>query len=142
MTAENNGKGQTLIDYEDVDKFSAKSQGTRPLDIIYHEIIEAYEYLTNSAAKAAMASGDTKNAHAIAHQAAIDATNVYRKRVGLPARGNVTTEGPILDAKGENLVSPTGDARFRVDYTTHTEYWTVNENSKNKLKGVEVMRKP
>jgi RHS repeat-associated protein len=141
MLAVNDGYGSAAIDYDDVDKFSAKSKGTTPLDIIYHEIIEAYEFLTNAAAKKAMTAGDKKKAHEIAHKEAIDATNMYRKRVGLPARGDVTTEGPILDAQGNNLLSATGDARYSVDYTTHTEYWTVNVNTQNKLKSVQVVKK-
>jgi len=73
LIANTNSTGQTIIDYEDVDKNSATSKGTRPLNIIYHEIVEAYEYLTNKAAKAALAAGDKKKAYEIVHQAAIDA---------------------------------------------------------------------
>ncbi len=139
--ARTNTSGQTLIDYADVDNFSAKSKGTRPLNIIYHEIVEAYEYLTNKAAKAAIAAGDKKKAYEIVHQAAIDAENVYRKRVGIPARGSVKTEGPVTDAKGNLIVSTTGDARYRVDYATHSEYWTKNASNEWKITKVQVVKK-
>ena len=142
LIANTNSTGQTIIDYEDVDKNSATSKGTRPLNIIYHEIVEAYEYLTNKAAKAALAAGDKKKAYEIVHQAAIDAENVYRKRIGIPARGAMTTEGPVVDAKGDLIISATGDARYKIDYTTHIEYWTSNENSQSKISSIQVVKKP
>ena len=142
LIANTNSTGQTIIDYEDVDKNSATSKGTRPLNIIYHEIVEAYEYLTNKAAKAALAAGDKKKAYEIVHQAAIDAENVYRKRIGIPARGAATTEGPVLDTKGNLITSATGDARYKIDYTTHIEYWISNENSQNKISSIQVVKKP
>jgi RHS repeat-associated protein len=141
LVANTNSTGQTIIDYEDVDKNSPTSKGTRPLNIIYHEIVEAYEYLTNKAAKAALAAGDKKKAYEIVHQAAIDAENVYRKRVGIPARGAATTEGPVVDAKGDLIISATGDARYKIDYTTHIEYWTSNVNSQSKISSIQVVAK-
>lgn len=142
FVARTNTTGQTLIDYADVDKYSAKSKGSRPLSIIYHEIIEAYEYLTNKAAQKAIAAGDKKKAYEIVHQAAIDAENVYRKRVGIPARGAATTEGPVTDAKGNLIISATGDARYRVDYTTHSEYVTKNASNEWKVTNIQVVKKP
>jgi len=137
-----NTTGQALIDYDDVDKLNGKSKGTRPLDVAYHEIVEAYEYLTNKAAKDALAAGDKKRAYEIVHQVAIDAVNVYRMRVqGAPARGSVSTEEQVLDAAG-NAVSPMGEIKYKVDYTTHYEYWTMDASSRFKLKSVEVVKKP
>ena len=92
LIANTNSTGQTIIDYEDVDKNSATSKGTRPLNIIYHEIVEAYEYLTNKAAKAALAAGDKKKTYEIVRDYQPTPTS-YRRHSAGGSENVATTRG-------------------------------------------------
>jgi len=121
------GGGKQTLDYADIDKFGKQKGGTTPQSLVIHETTEAYEGLTNPQAIAATSSFQQLK---VAHRAAIEYENSYRRGHGL---GERIDSNQIIMIQG-NLTLVV------IDFTTHKERVVVDNNTQQ-VKSVQVIKK-
>jgi RHS repeat-associated protein len=121
------GGGRQTLDYADIDKFGKQKGGTTPESLVIHETTEAYEGLTNPQA---LTITNPFQQLKIAHKAAIEYENSYRRGHGLGER--IDSNQITMTQGNQTLVV--------IDFTTHKERVVVDNNTQQ-IKSVQVIKK-